>query len=252
MPNWVYNGLTIEGNPEIVKALMEQMNKPFSRLADDWNMDTKQMEVTRITYSAPVFAFHNIYSHIDAGITDEEYVKQPIRSALDVSDPNWWADTERLRLEDKSWYSWNITNWGVKWDVAVSDNNQWPDTTMEDDVNGENHVVYYNFNTAWAPPIPAIQKLSAQYPSLLFTLSYEEETGWGGEMEVLRGEIISESEYGWQCRECDHVENETPYCDTCEFDMCPNCGYGEPDDENRAECQTHKIELDPSRKEANV
>ena len=29
MPNWVYNGLTIEGNPEQVKSLIVQMNKPF-------------------------------------------------------------------------------------------------------------------------------------------------------------------------------------------------------------------------------
>jgi hypothetical protein len=29
MPNWVYNGLTIEGNPEQVDKLVEQMNQPF-------------------------------------------------------------------------------------------------------------------------------------------------------------------------------------------------------------------------------
>ncbi len=29
MPNWVYNGLTIEGNPDQVKSLITQMNKPF-------------------------------------------------------------------------------------------------------------------------------------------------------------------------------------------------------------------------------
>jgi hypothetical protein len=114
---------------------------------------------------------------------------------------------------------------------------------MEDTVNGENHVVHYNFQTAWAPPVPAIQKLSAQYPNLLFTLSYEEETGWGGEMEVLRGEVISNSEYGWMCRECEHTEDETPYCEDCEFDMCPSCGYGEPVEEDRAKCPTHGVEL---------
>ena len=29
MPNWVYNGLTIEGNPESITKLVEQMNTPF-------------------------------------------------------------------------------------------------------------------------------------------------------------------------------------------------------------------------------
>ena len=29
MPNWVFNGLTIEGEPEQVKSLITQMNKPL-------------------------------------------------------------------------------------------------------------------------------------------------------------------------------------------------------------------------------
>ena len=154
---------------------------------------------------------------------------------------NWWADTERLRLIDNSWYNWNITNWGTKWDVAVASDDKYPDTYMEGPTeNGENLVVYYNFNTAWGVAEPALCKLSSQYPDLLFTLSYEEETGWGGEMEFLRGDIISNSEYGWKCRECEHTEDETPYCETCEYDMCPSCGWGEPMDEDRAQCEEHK------------
>lgn len=245
MPNWVFNGLTIEGSPEQINKLVEQMNKPFVKLHDNWNMETKQMEVTQTTYPNPIFAFHNIYNHREAGITDLEYVAQPIRSTLDVNDPNWWSDTERLRLEDKSWYSWNITNWGVKWDVAVSSDNEYPDTYLEGPTpNGENLVVYYNFNTAWAPPVAAISRLSTQYPSLLFTLTYQEEQGWGGEMELLRGEVISESQYDNQCRDCDS-ENTMEYCDNDCGEICSACNWlGEADLECVAECPTHKIFLD--------
>ncbi len=87
--------------------------------------------------------------------------------------------------------------------APVSSEDQYPDTNMEDAPNGDNHVVHYNFNTAWSRPMSALQKLSAQYPTLLFTLSYEEETGWGGELEILRGEVISESEYDNMCRDCE-------------------------------------------------
>ena len=256
MPNWCYNGLTIEGNPELVNDLVKQMNKPFVMLHDNWNPTSGKMEVNQTTYPNPVFAFYNIYNHRQAGITDLEYVAQPTRSNLDVSDPNWWNDTEKLRLEDKSWYSWNITNWGTKWDVAISDNKEYSDTYMEGPTeNGENLVVYYNFNTAWSPPFPAISKLSAQYPSLLFTMSYEEETGWGGECEFLRGEMISNSEYENQCRDCDSI-NCMEYCDNDCGEICNVCNYlGEADLDNVAECQTHKIYLDEShvptyRKEA--
>jgi hypothetical protein len=94
----------------------------------------------------------------------------------------------------------------------------------------------YSFNTAWAPPIPAMEKLSKQYPSLKINLDYEEETGWGGEVEFTDGNMLELSEYGWKCRECDAQLDESPWCDECNYDTCPECGYGEPDEA----CQQHK------------
>jgi hypothetical protein len=220
MPNWVYNGLTIEGNPDEVKKLMAQMNKPFKQLQDSWNVKTQQMEKKNIIYSNPVFAFHNIYNYMNAGITEDVYMSQP-----DYTLPL----AEAMRFPSNDWYNFNNREWGTKWDVAVHSEEKYPDTNMEDTANGENHVVHYNFQTAWSPPFPAISKLSTQYPSLLFTHSYEEETGWGGECEFVRGEKISESSYGWMCSGCEHTEDETPYCEGCEFDVCPSCGYNESD-----------------------
>ena len=213
MPNWVFNGLTIEGNPEQVKALITQMNKPFIYSitpVGDLSYDVKQTK-----YVNPIFAFHNIYSYRDAGITDEQYHSQPPR-ATDFS--------EAMKFETNDWYNFNVREWGTKWDVAVSEDDKHPDTYMEEAQNGENYVVYYNFNTAWSRPLPAIQKLSAQYPNLLMTLSYEEETGWGGEMEFLRGEVISESEYDNKCRECDETDCLI-YNDDKGVEVCMKCGY---------------------------
>jgi len=168
MPNWVYNGLTIEGSPELVNDLVKQMNKPFVMLHDSWNATTGNMEVSQTTYPNPVFAFYNIYNHRQDNITDLEYVAQPVRSKLDTSDKDWWEDTQKLAETDKSWYNWNIRNWGTKWDVAIHENKEYSDTYIEGPTeNGENLVVYYNFHTAWSPPVPALAKLSAQYPSLL-------------------------------------------------------------------------------------
>jgi hypothetical protein len=256
MPNWCYNGLTIEGNPDLVNDLVKQMNKPFVMLHDSWNKTTGNMEVSQTTYPNPVFAFYNIFNHRQDNITDLEYVAQPTRSKLDVNDSNWWNDTQELAKTDKSWYNWNIRNWGTKWDVAVPAEDSYKNTYIEGPTpNGENLVVYYNFETAWSPPVPALEKLSAQYPSLLFTLSYEEETGWGGEMELLRGEVISISEYENKCRDCD-AENCMEYCDNDCGEICNVCNWlGEADLECVAECQTHKIYLDEShtpeyRKEA--
>jgi hypothetical protein len=213
MPNWVFNGLTIEGNPEQVKALITQMNKPFIYSitpVGDLSYDVKQTK-----YVNPIFAFHNIYSYRDAGIADEVYHGQP---------PRYTDFSEAMKFNTNDWYNFNVREWGTKWDVAVSEDDKYPDTNMEEAENGENYVVHYNFNTAWSVPRQAISRLSAQYPTLLFTLSYEEETGWGGEMEFLRGIIISQSEFETLCRECDETDC-LDYDEEKGVQICQKCGY---------------------------
>lgn len=241
MPNWVFNSLTIEGSPELISKVKEQLNKPFERLHDTWNPETHEQELRLAKYSNPIFALGNIYSHRDMGITDEEYSQQPIRSELDVSDPNWWADCERLRLTDKSWYSWNITHWGTKWDTAVSDTEEYPDTELMTDTED---TLVYRFNTAWAPPIEAIAKLSAQYPDLELDLEFEEESGWGGNYLFSNGQGSEIESYENKCRECDSI-NTVEYCDNGCGEICNDCNYmGEADLECVAECDTHKVYLD--------
>jgi hypothetical protein len=223
MPNWVYNGLTVEGKPESVKKMMEQLNQPFVRVHDNWDIKTQQMQKQQVTYPNPVFAFWNI-------------VKPTNLEAYDGPQPKTENFEQAMRFESDHWYDWNVRNWGTKWDVAVSSVETNPDTYMEDTVNGENHVVYYNFETAWSRPMGALTKLSEQYPDLLFTLSYEEESGWGGELELLRGKVISESEYDNMCNNCDgtYTDAELVDCDDCGDYPCPHCGW------SNDMCETHQ------------
>jgi len=238
MPNWVYNGLTIEGPKESVIKLKEQMNTPFVDYVEafgDLAYNLKQLK-----YSNPIFSFRNIIAPSDL----EAYKEQPVRSELPATDPNWWADLQAKSATDNSWYNWNIRNWGVKWDVAVSNEDKHPETYMEEHENGENYVVYYNFNTAWGIADKALINLSSQYPDLLFTLSYEEETGWGGELEILRGVIISQNEYESRCRDCD-ANDSMEYCENECGEICSVCNWlGEADLDAVAECQTHAVYLE--------
>ena len=145
-------------------------------------------------------------------------------------------------VQSNNWYDWNVRNWGTKWDVASTDEEIYSETSLIDEGIDDNqkYFLVYRFDTAWSPPIPVIEKLSKQYPSLKINLDFEEETGWGGEIEFTDGQQIVLSEYGWQCRECSAQLEETPWCDDCEYDMCPECGYGEPDEE----CKKHKEAID--------
>jgi hypothetical protein len=227
MPNWVYNGLTIEGNPEQVKSLIKQMNTPFVDSIKP-NGDLSY-SVTERKYSNPIFSFRNIIAPTDL----EAYHSIPV-----------FPEKFDMKFEGNDWYNFNNRNWGTKWDVAVSDEDKYSNTSIQESENGENYVVYYNFETAWSRPLGAIEKLSAQYPTLLFTLSYEEETGWGGEMEFLKGEIISSSEYDNMCRDCDATDC-LEYCENECGEICSVCHWlGEADLEAVAECDDHKIYLE--------
>ena len=230
MPNWVYNGLTAQGPKESVEKMKAQLNTPFVDYIEangDLSYGIKQTK-----YSNPVFSFRNIIAPTDL----EAYKQQPVRSDKDISDPTWWADLQEKSKTDNSWYNWNIRNWGVKWDVAVSNDDKGSNTYMEEFEDEWTASVYYNFDTAWGIPEQALITLSSQYPDLLFTLSYEEETGWGGEMEILRGVVISHGQYDSKCRDCDSTDT-LEYCEDCENEVCSACGFGNEENNN---CPTHK------------
>lgn len=50
----------------------------------------------------------------------------------------------------KDWYDWNINNWGTKWDFALDSKDQVDANTLT-----------ASFDSAWAPPIEAYDKLMA-------------------------------------------------------------------------------------------
>jgi hypothetical protein len=222
MPNWCYNHLSIEGSEKDISAVKSQLNMPFDVMHDNWDPETRQMEKKLFTYSNPVFAFWNIIKP-----TNLEAYHGP-QPELDLS--------KGISFDSDHWYDWNVRNWGTKWDVAVGDDNKYPETEITDETKNS---LGYRLNTAWSPPAEAIAKLSKQYPDLVFTLSFEEETGWGGEMVFENGISTEVEHYGWKCRECDHTEEDTPYCEECDFDTCPSCGYNESSEP----CNEHKEKI---------
>ncbi len=232
MPNWCFNTLTIQGPKEQVDYIKAKLNEPFQRQHEQWNMETHQMEIKDYFYNNPVFAFWNIYNPIQDGVSTDTYLQQN-----DHSKPL----AEQMMFKGNNWYDWNVRNWGTKWDVAVRDGEEYPDTELYEE---STTVLGYKFNTAWSPPIEAITKLSEQYPTLNFNLSYEEETGWGGEVTLLNGFITTVEEYENKCRDCDAL-NSLEYCDNDCGEICNVCHYmGEADLDCVAECQDHKVYLD--------
>jgi hypothetical protein len=194
MPNWVYNGLTVEGPRSSVLKLKEQVGKPISVPNLDWETNEIKIE----TNDNPIFSYWNIIAPTDL----DTY---PMQQSANGND----------------WYKWNQANWGTKWDASS--------VNLQDEApNGESYAIHYTFESPWGIPDEALINLSSQYPDLLFTLTYEEETGWGGECEFLRGEQLDGMEYNWKCQECDYLHTGDPddlYMEKHEELVCPTCQW---------------------------
>lgn len=71
-----------------------------------------------------------------------------------------------------NWYDWCKFNWGTKWDVDA-------------EVQDGDSLIFITFDSAWSPPLAAIEKLGRMFPDLGFTLTYKEEgMGFAGMLTV--------------------------------------------------------------------
>jgi hypothetical protein len=123
----------------------------------------------------------------------------------------------------------------------MSDEEQYRETSV--DMTDADSVTY-QFNTAWSPATEAILNLSSQYPELVFTLTYQEETGWGGDALIMDGKFVNQMTYDSMCRDCDGIDCMA-YCENDCGEICSECGWlGEADLEAVELCEDHKGLMD--------
>jgi hypothetical protein len=75
-------------------------------------------------------------------------------------------------LEDESWYSWRIDNWGTKWDIGG-------ETAGHVDRLSENSV-YFAFESAWSPPVGFYSFLVEELDFTVDAMYYEPGMGFAG------------------------------------------------------------------------
>ena len=115
--------------------------------------------------------------------------------------------------------SWNLNNWGTKWDAGEVHYLLHPPTYP-----GEN-VRSLFFSTAWDQPEPvftALAELCTQN-GIDFTISYEEENGWGGEIEGVSGKITTTT-YAEPTSHADYLKRKDAcYCERTGERMFLDC-----------------------------
>jgi hypothetical protein len=75
--------------------------------------------------------------------SDDVELMAKVKSAAESSSEDGFFQSMMPRplTEDGDWYSWNVNNWGTKWDTGVNIIDQ-----------SDNEIVL-SFDTAWSPPI---------------------------------------------------------------------------------------------------
>jgi hypothetical protein len=166
MPNWVTNTLSITGTPEVIAQMKAQLSAPYE--TQYYNFIKDEIEIQKVEQP---FSFWNIIKPTN------------LEAYHDAKDkPQEGPD---------HWYWWNVRNWGTKWDVR------------EVQASSSAESLGFGFDTAWSPPIEAINKLAEQYPTASITLDYTEEGGWGGTFEWEDGDGRETDEYEYKCWNCD-------------------------------------------------
>jgi hypothetical protein len=70
--------------------------------------------------------------------------------------------------ECPDWYGWCVRNWDTKWDVDAEFVRTDPDNLTDED----NIVI--RFESAWGPPLAAIEALAKQFPNCPMCILYAE------------------------------------------------------------------------------
>jgi hypothetical protein len=118
----------------------------------------------------------------------------PTPDELNIGDVSMNPDEQQIanfeKFGYKSWYDWRVAKWGTKW--PESDLSIGQEYTEHSD---ETATIAFNFETAWGSPLEAFDKISKDYPNLLFCIYYEEPgMGFCGKCIWGKGERQEEEE----------------------------------------------------------
>jgi hypothetical protein len=112
-----------------------------------------------VTNTLEIYVWHDDHDDLITGLRELITGDDPDRPYIDfeaiIPPPDHPAyRKEGLTIEDKqaepvyNWYSWNVNNWGTKW-------NAYSQELLEQD----NYTLKIQFDTAWSPPEPVIARL---------------------------------------------------------------------------------------------
>ena len=159
MPNWTANTIRALGTPQDLRAFLEAVK--WEDKIFDFNRIIPMPELLRHTAKGARI--------IDGQRVESWYVIDDTEAFPKEEHVRRFTAEEEALLEaigHRNWYDWSVENWGTKWNAAN------PDIDTSSIANGYLEV---SFDTAWAEPLPVLQKMGAMFPHISFLCTWEYE-----------------------------------------------------------------------------
>jgi len=170
MPNYCYNTLIIEGENKLLSVFKDNLEKNGNYSLEDL---FPMPEILERTIAPSKNAIGQEYSNefeVDMAKKDGTEIPE-LKKCSNNTEEKQEALIEKYGYSN--WHDWKNTNWGTKWIQ---------DFELVEEINGK---LVYTFNSAWAPPIPLLEKISSNYEGLKFSITYNVLEVMGDETESI-------------------------------------------------------------------
>jgi hypothetical protein len=221
MPNWAENVLYVtKGDATLVWDAIhnpDRLQNPKYPDYDDTAFDFNRLipMPEELHNCGPIGTMSRIADDLLAGngigdFAQYRWVKEAGIVTVEQLCAHWNYDYNevvalgKLRQENREkygcadWYEWHNNNWGTKWNAC----------NVHFSYKPEYKGTVLVFDTAWAPPMPVMEKLFAMFPDHEFKYSWWETTNSFGDLYIVRnGKIVEGEKLKITCMHAD-CENE--------------------------------------------
>jgi hypothetical protein len=183
MPNWCNNTLSVTGDSDAIMKFLNGVstvdtegNPKYDILGGLYPIPQELKDTTSGFFTAEPNSNWKVM--LDKGeMTQEWYDELVSKNAIGYAQ----NQSNLAKYGAKDWYDWCCSHWGTKWGDCNTELNGQSDTHLD-----------FSFDSAWSPPIDGLAHISTMFPTLSFTITYEEGgMGYFGATKIENGETAT-------------------------------------------------------------
>ena len=157
MPNWCYNNLEVHGEVSELQRLVDATKTTHK---DEETGETEEIVGLNHLFPCPEELSNTVSGWLGDGEEQKKLEKQ--------------QKANIKKYGHKDWYDWCCANWGTKWGASDFD---WTSSFDKNDkVEVDAKYINAYFQSAWSPAEGLVKEISKQFPTLVFSIVYTEES----------------------------------------------------------------------------